>query len=428
MIMNKEEITLLKYKDVLEKLKDQECHLLLGNGFNLSLGVNTSYESIFKKMIENDHGIYKEAENIFVESNYDLEQFIGKLENSINDENKFLKKYVKNKVKFDFMKAAHEIVKSGIKNVYAEKNEGIFMLLKNFTNYFTLNYDSFLYLLLLNFKSEPNKETTIAFSSTPKLIEDDMNTKQNYIYSEIKMARKNGTLSINTGDKSTTISEPLSEVTKNFLMNALYEYSKSMKKGWTKKNIDKALNLILEEEKKNNILEKVDDGSRQQNLFDDTTDFVFDTKNETQNLFFLHGAFHIYRAGKEEKKITQETDKALYDRLEEILNNEKQDIICVFASEDKIDEINKSQYLTKCYNKLQKLSGVMVIIGCSLSDNDDHIFKQIHESEINTLYISTTNKNKEKNYTVANNKFNNKKIFLFEAESITYELPDKEKG
>ena len=426
--MNKEEITLLKYKDVLEKLKDQECHLLLGNGFNLSLGVNTSYESIFKKMIENDHGIYKEAENIFVESNYDLEQFIGKLENSINDENKFLKKYVKNKVKFDFMKAAHEIVKSGIKNVYAEKNEGIFMLLKNFTNYFTLNYDSFLYLLLLNFKSEPNKETTIAFSSTPKLIEDDMNTKQNYIYSEIKMARKNGTLSINTGDKSTTISEPLSEVTKNFLMNALYEYSKSMKKGWTKKNIDKALNLILEEEKKNNILEKVDDGSRQQNLFDDTTDFVFDTKNETQNLFFLHGAFHIYRAGKEEKKITQETDKALYDRLEEILNNEKQDIICVFASEDKIDEINKSQYLTKCYNKLQKLSGVMVIIGCSLSDNDDHIFKQIHESEINTLYISTTNKNKEKNYTVANNKFNNKKIFLFEAESITYELPDKEKG
>ena len=47
------------------------------------------------------------------------------------------------------MKAAHEIVKSKIKNIYAEKNEGIHILLKNFANYFTLNYDSFLYLDIL---------------------------------------------------------------------------------------------------------------------------------------------------------------------------------------------------------------------------------------------------------------------------------------
>ncbi len=47
------------------------------------------------------------------------------------------------------MKATQEIVKSNIKNIYAEKNEGIFLLLKNFTNYFTLSYDPLIYILLL---------------------------------------------------------------------------------------------------------------------------------------------------------------------------------------------------------------------------------------------------------------------------------------
>ena len=57
------------------------------------------------------------------------------------------------------MQATHEIVKEEIKNVYAEKNDGVFILLKEFTNYFTLNYDSLLYLLLLKYKpSENNKK------------------------------------------------------------------------------------------------------------------------------------------------------------------------------------------------------------------------------------------------------------------------------
>jgi len=199
--MDNEKITLLKYKDVLEDIKDQECHLLLGNGFNRGLGVDTSYKSIFQKMAENNHGIYKDAEDIVVESNYDLEQFIEKLVDSISDENPFLKKYVGNKVKFDFMKAAHEIVKGEIKNVYAEKNEGTFVLLKNFENYFTLNYDTFLYLLLLNFKlDDNNEEKTIAIQSSLKFIEEDMDATQNNIFSEIKKARERGTLNINVGD------------------------------------------------------------------------------------------------------------------------------------------------------------------------------------------------------------------------------------
>lgn len=416
---------ILKYKEILEIIKNQENHLLLGNGFNRSLGVNTSYRSIFQKMTETKHGLYKDAIKLVEDCNYDLEYFIEKLETDIDDQNEFLKKYVRNKIKIDFMKATHDIVKHEIKNVYAEHNEGVYLLLKNFTNYFTLNYDSCLYLLLLNFKSSKNKEETFVLEPSIKFIEEDMDEWQNKIYSEIKWARENGKLEIDFGDDINKMEKSFNKMTKSHFEKEIIEYSKTNNKGWQTKDIDRVIKYIFEEEKRNLFLKKVDDGSRQLSLFSSESEYVFNVKSITQNLFFLHGAFHIYRDGQREKKITQKSDKALYERLESILNNEEQDIVCVFQSNNKMEAINESEYLMNCLNKLSSLSGNMVIIGSSLADNDNHIFEQINKSRINNIYISTILRDKEKNQEVAKNKFPSKNIFLFEAESISYELPDE---
>src|SRR5690606_229562 len=105
-------IPLLSYEQVLETIEGKENHLLLGNGFNYGLGIKTGYSQIFEKMIENNHGIYKDIADLVEKCNYDLELFIGELENDIADNNVFLKKYVNNKVKMDLMQATHEIVKA----------------------------------------------------------------------------------------------------------------------------------------------------------------------------------------------------------------------------------------------------------------------------------------------------------------------------
>ena len=141
---------MITYNELLEVIANKENHLLIANGLNRGLSVNTSYSAIFEKMVENND-IYKDAQSLFNHSGYDLEVFLGKLEANIID-SPFLQKYIKNNIKLDFMCATHDIVKSKIKNIYLEKNEGIFLLLKNFTTYFTLNYDSFLQLLLLKYK------------------------------------------------------------------------------------------------------------------------------------------------------------------------------------------------------------------------------------------------------------------------------------
>ncbi len=423
------ENTMLSYNDVLANIKNQENHLLIANGFNYGLGVNTGYKAIFEKMAKNNRNIYNDALKMVEECGFDLEYFIGKLEKDINQDNTFLKKYIRNKVKFDFMKATHEIVKSEIKNIYAEKNEGIFVLFKEFTNYFTLNYDSFLYLLLLKYKPIDNqKKNTIVFQPTLKFIENDLDTKQDDIYSEIKAAREKGKLRLDFNSTENALEKDLNKLTKVHFTVVVTEYSKTYKKGWKTKDIKKVVKSIFEEEKNNELLSKIDDGSRQQTLFGET-EFVYDINSNTQNLFFLHGAFHIYKDGKSFKKITQKSDKALYEKLEEVLNNEEQEVICVFQHRNKTDAINDNEYLKHCFDKLAQISGNLVIIGSSLADNDNHIFEKINNSQIDTLYISAFG-NKEKIMSLAKVKLPHKKIYLFDAETISYaksfELESKE--
>src|SRR3546814_7953517 len=93
------------------------------------------------------------------------------------------------------------------------------------------------------------------------------------------------------------------------------------------------------------------------------SDWSSDVCSSDLSLFFLHGAFHIYKDGKSIKKITQQTDRALYDRLESILNDEEQEIVCVFQSENKLGAIGENAYLSKCYDSIGKLSGNLVILG-----------------------------------------------------------------
>lgn len=419
------EVLLLKYQEVLARIQEQESHLLLGNGFNQGLGVNTSYPNIFQKMIEKDLGLYRDAKYLVKECDYDLERFIGRLVNDIDSKNTFLKKFVNNKVKLDFMQATHEIVKAEIKNVYSEEKEGVYLLLKSFTNYFTLNYDPLLYLLLLHFKSSKDEnKAAFALPLSLKFIEEDMNERKNNIYADIKRARANGTLAISGLDGNSSTTSSFSSLTKAHFTTEISADSKRNKKGWKSVEIKKVVALLLEEEKKHNILDKVDDGSGLLDFFENEAEYVFDTTSATQNLFFLHGAFHIYKDGSQVKKITQQSNKALYERLEEILNSNDHELVCVFQTNNKKGAIDECEYLKNCLNKLKTLSGVMVIIGSSLDDNDDHIFKEINDSNINTLYISTLNTTKDKMHEKALEKFPTKTIYLFDAESISYELPD----
>lgn len=420
--MKNKDIPLITYQEVLNQIENKDNSLLIANGFNYGLGVHTGYSDIFQRMIKDNNGIYVQAKSLIEKCGYDLEMFLGEIEKDIKEDNVFLRKYTKNKIKYDFMQTLNEIVKEKTNSIYKDKNEGIFILLKQFTNYFTLNYDTFLYMLLLKFKPLKTNNNAIAFEESLPFIEKDLDKQHEDIYTEIKNARKNGKLEIDSGENRNPTKSLLSLIPKTQFISVMKTYAQTDKKKWTDKTIKEVVDKILDEEKRNSVLSHVDDGSRQLSLFGN--DFVFDVNSETQNLFFLHGAFHIIKEGKEIKKITQSTDKALYEKLEEILNDDNKDIVCIFQSENKLDAIQDNPYLLHCYNKLAELTGNLVIIGSSLDNNDNHIFKQINNSQIKKVFISTLKRDEDENRERARLKFPKKDIYLFDASTISYEIPD----
>src|SRR3989338_3044230 len=303
-------LRLLTYQAVLKGL--DEAHLLLGNGFNASLGIKTDYKSIFNEM-KKEYAGYQEIENLLESNEYDLEKLLGELEGNLNTTGGFLNRFVSNKIKLDFMKAASHLATSQVNNVYQEKNDGIYLLLKDFNNYFTLNYDPFLYLLLMKFKKKDNENKAVMLQGALPFVGINLDEEQDGIYSKIKEARNNGELNIHVNESDTR--KDLKKCTKSTFSTVAKEHFKA--ENWKAKDIDKAINLVWQEENESHELD-INDGFFRDEDFEQP---VYGGKQMlNQNLFFLHGAFHIYKDKENILKITQKTDKALYERLTEIIN------------------------------------------------------------------------------------------------------------
>ena len=398
----KDDINLENYFDVLKMLESSDSHLLLGNGFNCSLGIKTDYHTIFEEM-KKEYAGYIQLDNLF---NKDIEKLIGKLSERIKkggEYDKFIEEYINNKIKHDFMKAATEIVKKEIKKIYKKKTESIYLLLIKFTNYFTLNYDPCLYLLLMKFKKN---DEVIAFQYDPLFIQQDLDTQHDHIFTIVKNAYDRGHIETTIDGQSDDVK--MSYLKKKEFEQAITRYYEEKK--WPKKILIKVVDRLWKEKQGNPGGVEVND-----NLL---PEFF---PERAQNLFFLHGAFHIHHKDGKEFKITQTKYSALYDKLWETIQDKNRDIICILKSTSKLSEIKKSRYLTKCYEKLGEIEGYLVIIGSSLSGNDEHIFTKINENiKIKTIFYSSSKKSKIKDNERLKELFPHKKITLFDRDTVSY--------
>lgn len=405
---------LLTYEEVLSELKESKTqnNLLLGNGFNLSLGVNTSYKHIFEVMKNNNKDY-----SIIQSKKLDLEEFIGECKKNIIKDNQpytdFLTTFLHNKIKLDFMKAITEIVTKEIKTIYQEKNEELYLLFRNFDNFFTLNYDPFLYQLLMKYKTTDEQNYGLLFTNSSKGKELLLNHESKILLKEIEKGYKNGTVTIIIDNKPVILN--LNKLSKTDFTHEIKTYYKDRTTG---KELIKIIDLvwIKKEEENSNYLKNLNDGFG--NLFG--KELVYSAPN-TQNLFFIHGAFHIHQSNNYIKKITQQTDKALYNRIEEIIENGNENIICIFNNNNKEIEINKNKYLKTSLKKLEELEGSVLLIGSSLADNDSHIFRRINSSNIGKIYIACSENNKNEIFKSATKFFPKKTIVLFDQFTISYE-------
>jgi len=109
-----------------------------------------------------------------------------------------------------------------------------------------------------------------------------------------------------------------------------------------------------------------------------------------QNIYYLHGALHIFDAGTKIQKYTWvNTGIRLIEQIRSALQS---NIYPLFVAEgesrQKLERIRHSDFLSKAQRSLLNISGSMFIYGHSLADNDSHIFRLLLKSKIQQIFIS----------------------------------------
>ncbi len=112
-------------------------------------------------------------------------------------------------------------------------------------------------------------------------------------------------------------------------------------------------------------------------------------QSHEQNMWFLHGALHVFDSGVEIQKYTwKNTGVRLIDQIRDALNR---GFFPLFVSEgtsnEKYERIRHNDYLAKAYRSFSEIQGALFIFGHSLADNDAHYLRRIARGKTSHLYV-----------------------------------------
>jgi hypothetical protein len=112
--------------------------------------------------------------------------------------------------------------------------------------------------------------------------------------------------------------------------------------------------------------------------------------SDGQDVFYLHGALHLFDAGSELQKYTWiNTGRRLTDQVREALERSYYPLIVAEGrSDQKKEKIMHSNYLSRGYRSLFKISGGLFLHGHSLAEKDEHILHVVRRGRNKHLFIS----------------------------------------
>ncbi len=117
-----------------------------------------------------------------------------------------------------------------------------------------------------------------------------------------------------------------------------------------------------------------------------------------QNVFYLHGALHLYKKYNSLICKIWNDGRYLMDVIKKNLYDNKYPLIVTEgSSKNKLNKILKenNDYLACCYSKLNEIKDILFIHGHSLDKKDKHIFDAISKNlTIKRVYISLCSKEK----------------------------------
>lgn len=112
-------------------------------------------------------------------------------------------------------------------------------------------------------------------------------------------------------------------------------------------------------------------------------------QSHEQNMYFLHGALHVFDTGTEIQKYTWvNTGIRLIDQIRDALSKDYFPLfVSEGTSEEKLERIRHNDYLAKAYRSFSEIQGALFIYGHSLAKNDDHYLRRIEKGKLSQLYV-----------------------------------------
>ena len=112
-------------------------------------------------------------------------------------------------------------------------------------------------------------------------------------------------------------------------------------------------------------------------------------QSHDQNMWFLHGALHVFDSGTEIQKYTwNRTGVRLIEQIREALGR---DLFPLFVAEgssaEKLERVRHSDYLAKAYRSFQGIQNCLFIYGHSLAANDDHYLRLIEKGKLSHIFV-----------------------------------------
>ncbi len=112
-------------------------------------------------------------------------------------------------------------------------------------------------------------------------------------------------------------------------------------------------------------------------------------QSHEQNMWFLHGALHVFDAGNEVQKYTWiNTGIRLIEQIRDALQREYFPLfVAEGTSREKQARIRHSDYLAKAYRSFSEIGGCLFIYGHSLAENDEHFLQRIERGKVQHLFV-----------------------------------------
>lgn len=110
---------------------------------------------------------------------------------------------------------------------------------------------------------------------------------------------------------------------------------------------------------------------------------------DKQNIYYLHGALHLFETDSGLLKLEAKDGGELMDIIRKQIESK---VVPLFISAgnsiEKMRRIDRNPYLRNAYSYLESVSGPMFVFGHSLSTIDAHIVKALAKSNANPIYVS----------------------------------------